>query len=738
MRPMGDSLTVFGSRLGFAWDPSNLGSYLIRHTDHPGLPIHIHAGIQVGNRIIQLPLTNEGEQFKFLDQGMTPTSMSLSGIDPETGLHIKLTLRIPFRPRDYNFSTTPAIFFELEIDKILMAFRWDPEPEPEVEGKIFLWFSGEGFDFQPRDKDLSIRYQTHPIMPREMTASEKIEKTYDSILEGGRRQGTELDIETKYCEDSLVALEGYWQNNRMEAPFVLKPGMKGPHLAAVWCVYDSPVFNVLGDRCRFKYTDNFKSLDSVERWVRQNYKAVVSNSEKVDNLILSSGLGESVNHLLSQTLHSWLMDSWMVVRPNGQDWYTVWEGTCYFLSTTDVEYTMTPFYLTLWPELLELELNEWSLFGNDGRKCLGERGIHTLYLSHDIGLRCGGIGQMYDHDMEVEESANYLLMAFSHWRRTGRSEAIRKNEIFIRKLMDFILACDTTGNGLLDKGCVNTIDDASPAVQFGSEQIYLGVKAMMAIKAGQEILTFIGSSTMEGYQQFVNRGLKTIESSGWKDDHYIVTLTKTMDGLMDPWSGEPMQGELEGWDAYHIYTENGLALTDMVGFESGLDNERLCQDIITSSAATLGKYGCRHTSYVNEKTIESNIQGIISSGTKVGWISMNMLRDMAAAYRGIDLLSLADRYWDYQVLTNGDKFTGFFETFYGNNLHWYPRGVAVFGYLDAAVGFSYDAVLTTKKIKPVRASLTVPLLLFADWEKGTAPQVVTYLKNQVIEFSVDW
>jgi len=122
-----------------------------------------------------------------------------------------------------------------------------------------------------------------------------------------------------------------------------------------------------------------------------------------------------------------------------------------------------------------------------------------------------------------------------------------------------------------------------------------------------------------------------------------------------------MQGELEGWDAYHIHTENGLALLDMIGYESGLSRERTRQDIEVSTRQTLGKYGSRHTSYVSEKLANVDTKAVATSvvyaGIKTGWVSMNMLRDIAVAYRGIDLLAFADLYWDWQSTTNSQEYT---------------------------------------------------------------------------------
>lgn len=710
MQLMGDAVTVLGSRLGLGWDPKQRQAYLIRHGTLPGIPMSVYAGIEMGDRRLILPLVLEGETFEFLDQDLTATTMQMSGIDPQSGIHLKFNIRVPFKPRDDRFSTTPALFMEIVIERLSSNFRWTAQQAEPVEGKVFLEFAASGMSFSPANKGLEVAYQSKALRPEPVDAEEWA-------------PDMEIRQESVACRDRLVGLAGRWNGNRLEESFHLERGTKGPRIAAAWCVYDAPVLAVLGDRCSFKYTQTFSSLEAVVDWAVANEQSVIANSTKVDGLLSRHSLGASVDHLMAQTLHAWLMDTWYVVRPNGQDWFTVWEGSCYFHSTVDVEYTQGPFYLTVWPELLELELNEWPFFSKDGARCLEAKGVGTLFLSHDMGQHADCNSQCYPHDMEVEENANYLLLAYAHWRRTGRDQVVRTHTAFIQKLMDFILACDTTGNGIPDKGCANTIDDASPAIQFGSEQVYLGVKAMAACEVGRLMLAHAGVAGLEQYADFVQKARQTVESLGWKDDHYVVTLSRTLDGIINPWSGQPMNGELEGWDAFHIYTANGLALLDMVGCDAGLNSDRLRQDIRTATPRTLGKYGCRHTSYVNTKPTDLLVPGLAGSAPQVGWVSMNMLRDIAAAYRGLDLFGLAANYWEWQCTTNTQRFASFFETFYGNNLHFYPRGIAIFGYFDAAAGFVYDACSSLKKCAPVRPNLEVPLLLFADWTAGTAPML---------------
>ncbi|MCD6520269.1 MAG: hypothetical protein J7M05_10155 [Anaerolineae bacterium] len=323
----------------------------------------------------------------------------------------------------------------------------------------------------------------------------------------------------------------------------------------------------------------------------------------------------------------------------------------------------------------------------------------------------------------MEEVTNYILLAHAYWRRTGDGHIQRRHGETIRKFLDFVLACDTTGNGVPDEGCTNTIDDASPAVQYGREQIYLAVKAMAALRCGAELLANAGypGERLETYRKQAECILQEVEAKGWLGDHYAVTLDPSAEGLRDPWTGEALHGELAGWDAYHIYTANALPILDMVACDLGLDDARLAQDMLNACRRTLTQYGCCHTDYHGEAQV--SVVGdlvAVQSGT-TGWVSMNMLRDLAAAYRGVDMLNMAERYWDWQAATNARDVRVFFETFGGNNLCFYPRGVAVWGVFEAVAGFVYDKVTGLREVNALRQTVRVPLLALADWSKRHVP-----------------
>jgi len=158
----------------------------------------------------------------------------------------------------------------------------------------------------------------------------------------------------------------------------------------------------------------------------------------------------------------------------------------------------------------------------------------------------------------------------------------------------------------------------------------------------------------------------------------------------------------------------------MVGLDLGLDPGKVLADLKNATERCLREYGCVHTDYNTAKLKSLEDKGVHNASRNPGWISMNMLRDMAAFYRGIDFRHLAERYWDWQTTTNSQQPWVFFETFDGNSLALYPRGVAVWGFFEALSGTIIDKPshrdTTTPKIPQIR----VPRLYDADWLKGSA------------------
>jgi hypothetical protein len=472
----------------------------------------------------------------------------------------------------------------------------------------------------------------------------------------------------------------------------------------VWCAFvDEPVLKVFGQPASFKYRWLFTDVEAVADFACRHFDELLAKANQMDELLSNSGLTKTQADLIRFSFQNFLLNTWWVVRDDGAEWFSVWEGSCHFHSTVDVEYNDALVYLAFFPELLELLLDEWALF-----EMQDEVGS---YLAHDMGGELEVGRQAYHHPMPVEENANFLLMLHCLWRWTGKHELIERHSGLAKRLTAYFERSDTTGNGFPNLGTANTIDDASPAVQYSQEQTYLAVKTLCACHAAAQIADALGETDWANQcRKLVERIRKTLDEQAWLGDHYAVCLERSADGLVDAWTGKPLSGELVGWDAYSIYTANGLLYLLLSGNEPDLNYQRICTDIVNAYWQSLTEYGCTHTS-----ADKSNV-----------WVSQNLWRDFVAAYLGIQLPDNSPRYFALQAFMNTSGLTkGFIDTYLTNNLCFYPRGITSIGYLFALCGLQIDKVRNIVRLRekapyPCR----VPLLPLADWERGIVPAVV--------------
>ncbi len=400
------------------------------------------------------------------------------------------------------------------------------------------------------------------------------------------------------------------------------------------------------------------------------------------------------------------------------EWFSVWEGSCWFNSTVDVTYNEAMIYFSLWPQLLEKLFAQWSQHANDyageqrRRARVSDDDKHGnpevpfpgRVMEHDMGAGWSANGQSYWHAMPVEENSNFLLMLYAHAAWWDRAELVHQHAGVCADLLTYLLWADSTGNGFPDRGVANTIDDATPAVQYGRDNVYLGIKRLAALHAGARMMTATGYTALAAKcQQAVKKAVRTLKA-GWLKDHWGVCLDKSARGLVHNRTGEPLPYRtLPGWDAYSLYTTNGLLYLLMIDdLPAGLDKARLKQDVVHATAASMKTYGCGHSSL----------------DTKNAWVSMNLWRDAVAGYLGLDMRENLQRYWAQQLFANGpgsEKPNCFTETSLTNNLVWYPRGAAIFGLMLALPQLVVHAAEKDVTTHPIVTG-DWPLLPLIDWD----------------------
>jgi len=661
-----------------------------------------------------LPLSGEGSPFAIVDQQQTMTSVAYEAHSTRLGATLRMELVAPFWPQDEATSTVPAYVVTLRVSR-LDRVRWTPADQgARRKGVVRVGLKLPGV--RPRGSGGMVKL-TYPVAV------------------GGRRRTGEGGQERKLGDrgrnaadagrstDLLVPLRGAWRVHKgmLEAPFDVTTGEPQELSLAIVGYCGDPLFERLGQPMRLKYARRWNDAGAVADYVRRRWRKLVAKSRAFDALWAQSSLPKAAQDLTALSFQSYLMCSLWAVGEGRDQWFSVWEGSCWYNSTVDVTFQESMFYFACWPQLLERIFAEWSRHANDAaaeRRRLerlghepdpAEADFPGAILEHDMGSGWTANGQSYHHAMPVEENANFLILLCAHGRWWGREALFRKYGKLCAALVEYLLWTDSTGNGFPDRGTANTIDDATPAVQYGRDNVYLGIKRLAALHAAARILQHAGDAPLaRRCRAEVRKAVETL-NAGWLGDHYPVCLDKSARGLRDCWSGEPLPYRtLPGWDAYSLYTANGLLPLMMVGdLPPGLDADRLRLDAIHAARQCMTPYGCTHS----------------SSDRRHVWISMNLWRDCAAAYLGVGMLDHCERYWAQQQFGNSagaQKPTASTETSLTNNLVWYPRGAAAFGLPLAAAGLVMNQAEGKATIDPV-APGRWPLLPLADWRKGIVP-----------------
>jgi hypothetical protein len=683
-----------------------------------------------------LPFTDRYPVFARMHQELTLTGVSYRCSDPELPFSVDLYLEAPFYPQDLKLSSAPFFYLELKVD--------NPTGEP-VEGEFLFardhrYISQEdrpsdlpdgipGYRFAERynfgdASYLGAGYPGEAYRFEEAVALDDpsgVSWHYDDVENAGwiwrSHSGYPLPCESKAFTYRPRGHSGFsWS-------FALPAG--GTASRTVVLAGHSPdgVMEVMGDKgYRFIYNQPsgpaLSSLQAVVEYALGPEKPAIEEKAAFFNGILAepylSELPRSGQGLTALALQSYIVNTWWVCNDAGSDWFSAWEGPpFYFMSTIDVEYNNAWFYQYFWPDLLAKQLRQWVFFEmEDGT------GKH---LPHDIGTDNRIIGMTYPiFGMQVEENADFLLLLYAYWKQAGDNALMRELYPHVTGYIDYLLACDTDGDGLPDINSDNSIDQAQPAFVSSRNQTYLGVKTAAALRAASDMSQaqeppaseYVIASEMQ--LQVINQ---TLREKMWLGDHFAV--------CSDP-GISPEQRE-----AYSIYSANGLLWLLASGGQSGLDPDNLDRmrvDLAAANEATRGDFGCVHT----------------SGGDDSQWISQNLWRDALGYYLEVEgwpegQEGRLDDYWNLEYWWACNMNGGFWDSvFYrttpnrvgprrgayecdrylDQSLGYYSRGVTALVMAAAPARLSVDRVAGSVSASPVTVPGRYPVFACADWGAG--------------------
>ncbi|MEM9418395.1 MAG: DUF4965 domain-containing protein [Planctomycetota bacterium] len=721
-----------GSRFGLMFEPyerrvmhSALGRFLDR-------PLDLAVGlVEPDGRERVLPFTIDNDhdgidQFANCEQFDRINSTTFRGYSERYGLRFELNIHSVFYPQNERLCIMPAFYMEMRVNPLRRFRLMKRVGESPGKVKLFIRLRRDETELSAADNTIRMAYDI-PLKPgdpwerprpiRELAKELPTVRAHDRIV------SLNPGCEVTPCGQGLT----------LDLP-VTRSG-SGTKWRLVWASHVAdPVLTVkrAGDihQAKLRYNRHWPDVDAVAQEAIKTRDERLALSRRFEKLLEQAPLDASQRHLNNQSFQNFLCNTfWCDTIPAPEasggllsdplEWFSVWDGSPTYHSPLDVEYNNSLFYLALWPRLLKVQLRQW-VERSEPHEASGGR-----VMRHDLGVGMTATDSAYDHRMPVEENSNFLLLLETLVRWTGDKQLSNTYLDVAWKLARYLIWTDRDQSGFPTEGVANAMVDAAAAMQYARKQTYLAVKRVAALRAAAGM--FRRSMELEKArecEQLVERDTRKIEEAAWLGDHYAVAVDKSAVELTDPVTGEPLEvEELPGWDAYSIYTANGLLLPELIGQPPLLDRDRLTKDVYRSNRECNGRYGDGHSS------LEPNNPRI----------SQNVWRDLLARYLHLGGESSAQQYWDLQVMSNThSQSLGYTDTYIHNRLHNYPRGVVTMGYYLAIPRLMIDrlapgAVGTYITVDPDRHTpQRWPLLPLADWQAGKIPVCVVQGDGRVL------
>ncbi|MEM1107741.1 MAG: DUF4965 domain-containing protein [Planctomycetota bacterium] len=719
-----------GSRFGLMFEPyerrvmhSALGRFLDR-------PMDLAVGlIEPDGRERVLPFTCDNDrdgidQFANCEQFDRINSITFRGFSERYGMRFELNVHSVFYPQNERLCTMPAFYLEMRVSPLRRFRLMGRVGDAPDKVKLFIRLRRPDTEIKASGDTIGLSYDI-PLQPSDPWEPPRpfAERIAQGPVVSAREKIVSLNPNCAVTPDG--------QGLSLELP-VTRSG-SGFKWRLVWASHVAePVLDVKRDGQAYpaalRYTRHWADVDEVAEEAVKTRDERLALSRRFEKLLGQAPLDEAQRHLTNQSFQNFIGNTfWCQTVPPAEEssetsaggersaepieWFSVWDGSPMYHSPLDVEYNNALFYLTLWPRLLKVQLRQWAERAVTHDKSGG------LVMPHDLGHAMKALGNAYDHPMPVEENANFLLLLETYARWTGDTHVTTAYLDLAKKLTQYLVWTDRDASGFPTEGVANAMVDAGAAMQYARKQTYLAVKRAAALRAAAGMFRRTGQGDFARQcEQLVERDTRKIEDAAWLGDHYAVAVDKSAAELNDPVTGEPLDvDELPGWDAYSIYTANGLLLPELIGQPPLLDRERLTQDVYRSNRECNGRYGDGHSS------LEPNNPRI----------SQNVWRDLLARYLHLGGESSAQQYWDLQVMSNTHaQSLGYTDTYIQNRLHNYPRGVVTMGYFLASPRLMIDrlapgAVGTYITVDPDREMpQRWPLLPLADWQAGKIPVCV--------------
>jgi len=492
---------------------------------------------------------------------------------------------------------------------------------------------------------------------------------------------------------------------------VTEPG-SGTKWRLVWGAYcNEPVRSAPPDQNprtgRFRYVRHWDDLDAVMDEAVSLRDDRLAHSRRLEKLVGQAPFTMAQRHLLNQGFQAFLSNTYWCDLDGGTEWFGFWGGYLRGSSRANVSYHASMFYLTLWPQLLAIQLKQWAKRETPHEPSSGG------HLGNPTDATTPSQTTVFDSP--VVETCQYLLLmqAYAHW--TGDLSLTQQHAEQIHRLAVFLIWTDRDGTGFPTDKIEDLGHGISMTTQGPNRPTHLAVKRLGALQAASDLLNCCDQHDLARHcRQVVETDIAKIESEAWLGDHYAICIDRSPPPIFDAWDApDSADAQVFRRDAYSIYAGSALLLPLMIAQPMLLDPGHLATELANTGRETLAAYGC----------------GLTSNDTQDIWISQNLWRDHLAAYLGRGYTGWPQRYWDLQVMSNTAQLSlGYCDTYLGHDASFSPSGVTGIGMLLACPRLVIDRLAPGGmriSVEPDRHTpQRWPLLPLADWKAGKIPVCV--------------
>ncbi len=690
-------ITFINSRLGsrFSFSPSfkDVGV----HTGSLGFDmdelIELIIGVETSDGLYCFRTSNLPRGASYLHNQtirMGMTSLQLTG-ETRSGIKVTATIVSPFTPSDdledtenIKIQIVPAFYILMDIEN---------NSRRAISGNYLVGF--KKFPIS-ENNDFTLRYWAWERNATELYFGDNINRQNKMVLAGMR--------------DKLqrhVSLQGY---NALSSSIEIPRGKTYTDTLIYAAHYNGQVLfdKKYNTPLRYYYNNFWEDISEVTKFARENAQQNIHKSQKFENILTRSSIDAKEKWVIALSFRSDMANTFFLEDQKNDPRFYVVEGRFRHLNTVDVAHE-TELMALFAPWRLKLQLETWTDYiarkevlvsetYRDGRLVQHREGMSAAeygpFIYHDVGDQPYVSAQsdyQFGPHMAVEENSNFPLMLYWYWKLTGDDAFVRSHLGTVDILLYSILNRDTSGSGLVDQAFGWTTYDKSDAIKRAPENVYLGIKQMMAYLVASEMFESLfvpyrhptgeyrtdiedglgAAFPDDGYSMPGNETLRRRQAEKYRG--HATHIVSTLQAAYEKYGYLPtsLDESFPGWDQHSVVLGEGLFLPGLSGFNSDIIAPLL--PILTSS-------------YRQAFDKSRRFYGItLSSDEPDTWFSKVMVSDMVAHYWYNINQSTAhyayhwnlNNYFAYNDGVESDN-QGGFRMWTG---FWYPRGVSSIGYL---------------------------------------------------------